>query len=199
MIDLGCGTGRVAVPLALAGHDVTGVDLSLPMLAVAASKASVGLRVRWAVGNIAELSAFRDGVFDAAVCLFSTLGMVAGAVNRRRAVAEAFRVLRPDGRYVVHAHLVGHHLATRAGRRLWLRDRCARLLRRRDAGDVAMPAGPGGGWTMHLFTRRELVNLLTGVGFMIVEARTIGVDGRPRSWPARHWGYGLLIAARRPA
>jgi SAM-dependent methyltransferase len=39
VLELGCGTGRVAVPLAEAGLDVTGVDLSAGMLAVAKKRA----------------------------------------------------------------------------------------------------------------------------------------------------------------
>src|SRR5438132_891849 len=39
VLELGCGTGRVAVPLAEAGLEVTGVDLSAGMLAVAKKRA----------------------------------------------------------------------------------------------------------------------------------------------------------------
>src|SRR5204863_1931340 len=39
VLELGCGTGRVAVPLAEAGLKVTGVDLSAGMLAVARKRA----------------------------------------------------------------------------------------------------------------------------------------------------------------
>src|SRR5262249_16944169 len=39
LLDLGCGTGRLLVPLAQRGYSVMGVDLSAPMLGVAAAKA----------------------------------------------------------------------------------------------------------------------------------------------------------------
>jgi SAM-dependent methyltransferase len=39
VLDAGCGTGRVLVPLAKAGHSVTGVDLSSDMLAGASAYA----------------------------------------------------------------------------------------------------------------------------------------------------------------
>lgn len=48
VLDLACGTGRYAIPLAEMGFDVTGVDLSASMLAHAKAKAdaaSVGLRL----------------------------------------------------------------------------------------------------------------------------------------------------------
>ena len=38
ILELGCGTGRVLLPLARQGYQITGVDLSLPMLEVARSK-----------------------------------------------------------------------------------------------------------------------------------------------------------------
>ncbi|MUT66276.1 class I SAM-dependent methyltransferase [Paenibacillus sp. NEAU-GSW1] len=38
VVDLGCGTGSIAIPLALSGRSVYGIDLSADMLAVASSK-----------------------------------------------------------------------------------------------------------------------------------------------------------------
>jgi SAM-dependent methyltransferase len=47
LLELGCGTGRLLVPLARAGYRVTGVDLSLDMLGLAQAKvASAGLAER---------------------------------------------------------------------------------------------------------------------------------------------------------
>ena len=39
LLDLACGTGRIAIPLAQAGIEVTGIDLSREMLAKAQEKA----------------------------------------------------------------------------------------------------------------------------------------------------------------
>jgi SAM-dependent methyltransferase len=201
VVDLGCGTGRVSVALARTGRDVVGVDLSEPMLAVARRKATdAGISCHWAAANVVELGAFADRSFDAAVCLFSTLGMVAGAVHRQQAIQEAFRLLRPGGVFVLHVHLVGHLLTTRAGRLSWLGDAAKRVARRPDRGDFPMPARAGAtGWTMHLFTRREALGLLERAGFQVVEALAVGIDGRRRRWPGRLWAYGLLLAAVRPA
>ena len=38
VLELGCGTGRVTIPIAAAGVDVTGVDLSPAMLDIARRK-----------------------------------------------------------------------------------------------------------------------------------------------------------------
>lgn len=196
LIDLGCGTGRAAIHFAERGHRVLGVDLSLPMLRVARDKATAaGRAIDFACGSITDLAFVRDAAFDSAICLFSTLGMVAGAAARAAAMSEFFRVLRPGGTLVVHVHLLVHHLRTRAGRRLFVRDAVRRGFRHEDAGDFPMPARPGSpAWVMHLFTRREISRLLRGAGFLIERERAIGINGRP----TRICPYGLMVAARRP-
>lgn len=50
VLELGAGTGRIAIPLAQAGFAVTGVDLCAPMLERAKEK-SGDLAVRWALGD----------------------------------------------------------------------------------------------------------------------------------------------------
>jgi SAM-dependent methyltransferase len=202
VIDLGCGTGRVAIALARLGHAVTAVDLSADMLRVAGEKAA-GVRLDRVQANIVELDGFRDATFDAAICLFATLGMVAGAEARRRAVGHAYRLLKPGGLLILHVHARWHQLRTGAGR-VWLVGDLVRSIRKlTDAGDWRMVHHNGQtGWTMHLFTRREAVELLRLAGFAITELLPVGLgaDGRLR-WPRLCGGYrayGFLIAARKP-
>ena len=45
ILDLGCGTGSLAVLLAQAGHEVAGIDASTQMLALARAKAAARLTV----------------------------------------------------------------------------------------------------------------------------------------------------------
>jgi SAM-dependent methyltransferase len=203
LIDLGCGTGRLIVPLAKAGWRVLGVDLSAEMLAVAREKARAeGAEVELLQANLAELDALPDGSFDHAACLFSTLGMVIGAEVRRRVVSHAHRLLRPGGRFILHAHNRWFHVFDRAGRRWLMSDTVRGWLGSLEAGDRVMPPHQGiAGLTLHLFGRREARRLLTGVGFRIVEVRPVGLlpDGSLR-WPSLLPGlraYGFLIAAER--
>jgi SAM-dependent methyltransferase len=204
VIDLGCGTGRVAVPLARRGHRVTAVDLSEPMLRVAGEKAAAaGVTLHRLKANVVALDGLRDGVYDAALCLFSTLGMIAGADARGRVVGHAYRLLRPGGVFVLHVHGRWHHLRTRAGRQWLLRDVWRSIRGRPDAGDWRMEHHEGQtGWTMHLFTRGEAVGLLRTAGFEVREVLPVGLgpEGRLR-WPWLFGGvraYGFLIAARKP-
>jgi SAM-dependent methyltransferase len=204
LIDLGCGTGRLLVPFARRGFRVLGVDLSEEMLRVAGEKAAAaGVTVHRLQANVVELGCLRDGAFDYAVCLFSTLGMVAGAAERRRALGHVHRLLRPGGRFVLHVHNRWFNFWDPGGRRWLIRDVFRSVMGRESAGDRAMPVHQGiAGLSLHLFTRREAVRLLRGVGFRVLEVRPVGLrpDGRlPRPW----WfgglrAYGYLIAAQRP-
>ena len=63
VLDLGCGTGRFAIALAVAGSEVTGVDPAPASLDRGRSKPG-GDRVTWIDGST---SAVPDGPFDAAV------------------------------------------------------------------------------------------------------------------------------------
>src|SRR5947209_19991303 len=64
LLDLGCGTGRLLIPLALRGYWVLGVDLSAEMLAVAQEKArAAGAAVHLLRANLTELAILGDGDF----------------------------------------------------------------------------------------------------------------------------------------
>jgi 2-polyprenyl-3-methyl-5-hydroxy-6-metoxy-1,4-benzoquinol methylase len=69
ILDVGTGTGRAALLLASGGAEVTGVDASEEMLAVARQRsASAAVAATFAVGDAHQLD-FPDKSFDAAVCL----------------------------------------------------------------------------------------------------------------------------------
>lgn len=205
LIDLGCGTGRLALRLAERGYGVLAVDLSAEMLKVVGEKAALArAKVDRLQANLVELDGVASASFDHAACLFSTLGMIVGQAPRRRFLAHVLRLLRPGGVFVLHVHNRWFHLGTRAGRRLLLKQFWDRCRGRAEAGDFAMPPHQGlGSLVMHLFTRREVVGLLRDAGFEIVEVRALSVrpDGRvPAPWLfGRMRAYGYLIAARKPS
>lgn len=89
VLEVGVGTGRIALPLAAAGVEVVGVDLSEPMLRRLAEK---GDAVPVARADATALP-FPEATFGAVVAAH-LLHLVP---EWRAAVLEALRVLRPDG------------------------------------------------------------------------------------------------------
>ncbi|MBN9517981.1 class I SAM-dependent methyltransferase [bacterium] len=195
LIDLGCGTGRLCVHFAARGYECVGVDLSEPMLAQArANAAAAGVACEWKAANLVELADLPERSFDYAACLFSTLGMVRGTENRAKVVANAARLLKPGGRFVLHVH---NRFFRGLGGSVVRRQLLRTFLRRPDAGDVTMPQAYGGAaLTLHHFTRRGAVRLLTDAGFKVIEVRAVGVDGEPARGGA---AYGYLLLGERPA
>ena len=100
VLDVGCGTGRLAAALVERGAKVWGVEPSAEMLAQA--RAAVGPQVGLKQGT-AEALPFKDAWFERAV-----LRLVAHLVERPRALPELARVLAPAGRIVVATFAPDH-------------------------------------------------------------------------------------------
>jgi SAM-dependent methyltransferase len=100
ILDAGCGPGRVGSALAIAGHEVVGVDVD-PFLIAAANRDHPG--PSWLVGDLAELDLLAQGItdgFDAIICVGNVMPFL--AASTRVAVLDRFRVhLRTGGRVVV--------------------------------------------------------------------------------------------------
>ena len=94
-IDIGCGAGRNAIPLAAAGWDVFGIDLSLPMLVAAAQRTSeerlVG-RIDLALAPMDRIPA-RERTADLVIA-HGIWNLARSAAELRHAVREAARVSR---------------------------------------------------------------------------------------------------------
>ena len=99
LLDVPCGFGRHALPLADAGYHVVGVDRAQPLLDEAGRRAGDGRWPKFARADYRDLP-FADASFDAALNLFSSLGYL-GDEEDTRALAEIGRVLRPGGRLVI--------------------------------------------------------------------------------------------------
>ncbi len=99
LLDLGCGTGNHAIPLARRGYAVTGIDLSPAMLALAREKAArAKARIRFAA---ADMRSFELGeTFDAVVCMFGAFGYVLTSRDVLRCLRHVRRHLERDGLFI---------------------------------------------------------------------------------------------------
>jgi ubiquinone/menaquinone biosynthesis C-methylase UbiE len=95
VLDAGCGTGQVSLPLAARGYDVRGIDISKEMTMLAQSKASPDWRAHYVPGDVRRIAA-DDNSFDAVVV--SKLFQHVQAWQQ--ACRELIRVTRP-GCYIV--------------------------------------------------------------------------------------------------
>lgn len=99
VLDVACGTGNAAIPAAVAGGRVTGLDITPELFEDARRRAAeAGVEIDWIEGD-AEALPFDDGTFDVVVSTFGCMF----APDHRRAAGEIARVLRPGGRFGVAA------------------------------------------------------------------------------------------------
>lgn len=210
VIDLGCGSGRTALPLAEAGYDVIGIDLSRSMLGVVVRKANDRPpesdlpqnpgSVSVVQANLVELECFADQIADHAVCLFSTLGMIQGRPNRRRMLSHAARIVRTGGLFVLHVHNRWAAIGEPGGLRALIRSRLASIHRRDvEFGDSTYAYRGIDAMFMHRFSRAELLADLAATGWGVESCQSISVDGSKTiggamtSWRAG----GFVIIAKR--
>lgn len=112
VLDIPCGMGRIAIPLAMSGLRVTGVDQSVGYLRRARSAArGAGVHVRWVSSDMRGIDFTEE--FDAAFNWFGSFGYFSNRDNLEftRRVHDA---LRPGGRFLVEGFnatwLAKHHV-----------------------------------------------------------------------------------------
>jgi SAM-dependent methyltransferase len=121
VLDIGCGVGRVSLPLAEMGFEVVGVDISPAMISAARELAEgEGLPVRYEVGDALELP-FGESSFEQVI--FSNQGwmQIPGARDRRRVLREVRRVLADGGLFLFSTHTRPLALTDRLWAGRWLR------------------------------------------------------------------------------
>jgi SAM-dependent methyltransferase len=99
VVELGVGTGRIAVPIAADGIHVVGVDSSAGMLEVCrqrAELAGVAERLDLRVGDLREPPV--SGPVELVICPFRSFLHLETEDDRRAALAAVHGLLSPDGR-----------------------------------------------------------------------------------------------------
>jgi len=99
LLDVATGSGNVAIPAALAGADVTGLDLTPKLLEVARERAAeAGVEIEFVEGDAEDLP-FDDRSFDRVTSCFGVMF----APRHDVAAAELVRVAKPGARIVITA------------------------------------------------------------------------------------------------
>ncbi len=96
VLDLGCGTGRVALHLARRGHPVVGVDVEAELLEALAARAA-GLPVRTVHADARDFELGRR--LPLALAPMQTLQLLEGADDRVACLRRVAAHLEPGGRF----------------------------------------------------------------------------------------------------
>jgi SAM-dependent methyltransferase len=96
VLDLCCGFGRWAIPLAERGFRVTGVDRTAHFLEQARTRArKARVRIEWVRQDMREF--VRPGAFDLALSMFTSFGYFDDKQEDLRVLRNIFTSLRPGG------------------------------------------------------------------------------------------------------
>ena len=97
LLDVACGTGNTAIPAALKGAIVTGIDIAPNLVKQARARATVeGVECTFEEGD-AEAMPYADASFDTVITMFGAMF----APRPDKTAAELIRVCRPGGRIVM--------------------------------------------------------------------------------------------------
>lgn len=193
VLDLACGSGRVAIALAVRGFRVTAVDFTAQLLEAARTEANrLGADVEWVE---ADMRAFeRPHAFDAVVNLGSSFGLFADDADVLEVARRARRSLRPGGALLVE--MVGREILARNWRdRWWIEEGDTIVVEERtvrsgwkcvDARWLVVSAGKRAeyGASQRLFSAGELRDLLADAAFDSVDLYG-GLNGTPYDDRAR--------------
>jgi SAM-dependent methyltransferase len=195
VLELGCGTGRVTIPIAKAGFRVVGLDLSARMLERAIEKRDtlkpfVQDRVHLIQGDMTRFEL--DEKFRTVIIPFRPFQDLTETKQQIACLECARKHMEPDGRLILDVFqmdadrmfdqkfreeslLLEYDLPD--GRHVAISERVKAFHRAEQKNDVEMifdvthPSGREGrmvmAWTLRYFFRYELEHLLTRCGFKV--------------------------------
>lgn len=187
VLDIGCGFGRHSIELARRGFDVVGIDPSAAMITAARQRAAeAGVAPEF---HQAAAETFRDvRPFDAAICLFTTLGQLSASGDNLALLGNAFKLLRPGARLAVETPQRDVTVRNmKPFERFEGPNNVAEVTRSFDPGTNVLSEvfeigadGPSERYVLRyrLFSAAELTDLLLDAGFVAVEF-TNGYDDAP--------------------
>ncbi|MEF8871723.1 MAG: class I SAM-dependent methyltransferase [Haloarculaceae archaeon] len=132
ILDIGCGAGRVTSALAARGYDVTGVDISQPLLMQANSEHP---DIEFVSSDVSDLP-FDSDSYKYVIFAFNGLDYLSPMSRRREALREIRRVLSPSGTFVFSSHNQWYALPALLSDRGYVRDK---YFRRKNDGRLFHP------------------------------------------------------------
>ncbi len=176
ILDLGCGTGDLAIHLAESADWrplVIGFDFSMPMLEAAVEKTRRMKNkdnLTWIQGDVRELP-FADGSLDCAGISFAFRNLTYKNLHRDLFLREICRVLKPGGRFVIVESSRPRSKLIHALFRWYVRvfvSTAGRMVSK-DRGAYRYLANS----VMHFYTPDEVAGLLRHAGFSRVDHRPL--------------------------
>jgi SAM-dependent methyltransferase len=107
ILDLACGIGRVSIPLAKKGYNVTGIDISPPYIKKAikyAEKEGVSDKTRFVVGDMRKVTKFLSEYtdrFDAVVNMWTSMGYWDEETDLN-ILNQSLSLTKPTGIFIMH-------------------------------------------------------------------------------------------------
>ncbi len=137
--------------------------------------------------NLGDALPFNTHAFDAALCLFGTLGMLHPENIRQNFLAEVKRILKPAGKFLVHVH------------NRWPLQGIATVFKSNSV--VTLPVHQGiSNLQMKLYTEREIQNTLEAAGLIVQDLEYIDAKHPQGQYTGSRWlapfrAAGFLLAA----
>lgn len=202
VLDLCCGQGRHAVPLARAGYRMTGLDHSIYLLAQAQqAERRAEVQVDWVRGDMRWLPWGER--FDACLNLFTAFGYFEDDAQNEEVLCEVRRVLKPGGRLLLDLSNRDYYLL-RLWPKAWRRHGRATILEETNfdplTGRFSMTFtwAEGANWqslthSVRHYTAPELANMLRRAGMLPI-AFFGDFDGSDFDLTSKR----LIVVAQRP-
>lgn len=178
ILDLCCGHGRHAIPLAQRGYQVTGQDLSDVFLREAEKEAQAqGVLVHWVHGDMRNIPF--ENEFDAVINIFTAFGYLEDQGEDQKVLQQVGKALKPGGLFLletIHREGLMRHYAPQMisyypEGLIELEERSFDLLTSRSEVQIMMIYPDGQrkeyGFTHRVYTLTELVQMLAVAGLQM--------------------------------
>ncbi|GCE13024.1 methyltransferase type 11 [Tengunoibacter tsumagoiensis] len=195
ILDLCCGEGRHAIPLARHGYQVTGQDLSALFLAHAQQEAETHqLAIRWLHQDMRTIPFHKE--FDAIINMFSSFGYLETDEANQLVLQQIAQALKPGGLFIMETiyqprvirNFTPHGIIRYPDNLIVLEERKLDLLQSRNDIHISLilPDGQRREYrqSMRIYTLTELVQMLQRAS-LTLQAAYGDLDGGPLTLDSR--------------